>query len=247
MYYDDLIRILRDAENVVFFGGAGVSTASGIPDFRSASGLYNSGDNKFGLSPENILDVDFLYGHPREFYEFYRSSMIYPGAGPNEAHYALQELEEMGKLKAIITQNIDGLHQQAGSQEVYELHGSVAKNYCIKCGKKYSLTHVMDTESVPKCERCGGMVRPDVVMYGEALPSGEWYKAEEAIANADVLIVGGTSLTVHPAASLVNLFEGEHLIIINLSPTPYDGLAEMVIREPVDEVLRAVVDELKEY
>ncbi len=247
MYYDDLIRILRDAENVVFFGGAGVSTASGIPDFRSANGLYNREEDESGISPENILQGEFLRRRPKEFISFYKSNMLYPFAEPNDAHYALAELEKRGKLKAVITQNIDGLHQKAGSKTVYELHGSVERNYYVKCGKKYSLTHVIDTESVPKCERCGGMVRPDVVMYGEALPSGEWYKAEEATANADVLIVGGTSLTVPPVASIVNLFEGEHLIIINLSPTPYDGLAEMVIREPVDEVLRAVVDELKEY
>ena len=245
MYYDQLARIIEDAENVVFFGGAGVSTASGIPDFRSASGLYSSHDDDYGVSPETILHAEYLRRYPQKFYSFYRQKMVYPYAEPNEAHYALAELERMGKLKAVITQNIDGLHQKAGSDKVYELHGSVLRNYCVKCGKKYPLSKIMGTESVPICEKCGGMVRPDVVMYGEGLPGDVWYQAEEAIYEADVLIVGGTSLTVHPASSLVNSFQGEHLIIINLSPTPYDGLAELVIREPIDEVLGAVMENIE--
>lgn len=247
MYYDQLRTIIANAEKVVFFGGAGVSTASGIPDFRSANGLYSNDDEESGLSPESILDVDYMARHPREFYAYYRSNMVYPYAEPNDAHYALAELEQMGKLSAVITQNIDGLHQKAGSENVYELHGSVSRNYCEICGEEYTLDDIMGTESVPYCKKCGGMIRPDVVMYGEALPSEAWSNAEEAIYDADVLIVGGTSLTVQPAASLVSAFEGDHLIIINLSPTPYDGLAEMVIREPIDEVLRSIVDDLNDF
>ena len=190
MYYESLKRILENAENVVFFGGAGVSTASGIPDFRSANGLYNREEDEGGVSPENILHIDFMSRRPKEFFSFYKSSMVYPFAEPNDAHYALAELERMGKLKAVVTQNIDGLHQKAGSKTVYELHGSVSRNYCEICGEEYTLDDIMGTESVPYCKKCGGMIRPDVVMYGEALPSEVWSKAEEAIYDADVLIVG---------------------------------------------------------
>ena len=243
MCYEQLKNILMNAENVVFFGGAGVSTGSGIPDFRSASGLYNS-DEDYGERPENILHVSYMRENPEGFYEYYKRNMVYPYAEPNEAHYALAELEKMGKLKAVVTQNIDGLHQKAGSEVVYELHGSVERNYCVRCGKEHSLEYVLENDGVPRCSVCGGMVRPDVVMYGEALPWDTWTDAEEAINNCDVLIVGGTSLTVNPAASLVRAYEGEHLVIINLSPTDYDGLAELVIREPVEEVLGAVIDDI---
>ena len=243
MCYERLKDILLNAENVVFFGGAGVSTGSGIPDFRSASGLYNS-DEDYGESPENILHVSYMNVNPQGFYEYYKRNMVYPYAEPNDAHYALAELEKLGKLKAVITQNIDGLHQKAGSKKVYELHGSVERNYCVRCGKEHTLDYVLESDGVPRCCKCGGMVRPDVVMYGEALPWDVWTDAEEAISECDVLIVGGTSLTVNPAASLVSAYEGEHLVIINLSPTSYDGLAELIIREPVEEVLGAVIGDI---
>lgn len=243
MCYERLKDILLNAENVVFFGGAGVSTGSGIPDFRSASGLYNS-DEDYGESPENILHVSYMNVNPQGFYEYYKRNMVYPYAEPNDAHYALAELEKLGKLKAVITQNIDGLHQKAGSKKVYELHGSVGRNYCVRCGKEHTLDYVLESDGVPRCCKCGGMVRPDVVMYGEALPWDVWTDAEEAISGCDVLIVGGTSLTVNPAASLVSAYEGEHLVIINLSPTSYDGLAELIIREPVEEVLGAVIGDI---
>ncbi len=243
MCYERLKDILLNAENVVFFGGAGVSTGSGIPDFRSASGLYNS-DEDYGESPENILHVSYMNVNPQGFYEYYKRNMVYPYAEPNDAHYALAELEKLGKLKAVITQNIDGLHQKAGSKKVYELHGSVGRNYCVRCGKEHTLDYVLESDGVPRCCKCGGMVRPDVVMYGEALPWDVWTDAEEAISECDVLIVGGTSLTVNPAASLVSAYEGEHLVIINLSPTSYDGLAELIIREPVEEVLGAVIGDI---
>jgi len=243
MCYERLKDILLNAENVVFFGGAGVSTGSGIPDFRSASGLYNS-DEDYGESPENILHVSYMNANPQGFYEYYKRNMVYPYAEPNDAHYALAELEKLGKLKAVITQNIDGLHQKAGSKKVYELHGSVGRNYCVRCGKEHTLDYVLESDGVPRCCKCGGMVRPDVVMYGEALPWDVWTAAEEAISECDVLIVGGTSLTVNPAASLVSAYEGEHLVIINLSPTSYDGLAELIIREPVEEVLGAVIGDI---
>ena len=243
MCYERLKDILLNAENVVFFGGAGVSTGSGIPDFRSASGLYNS-DEDYGESPENMLHVSYMNVNPQGFYEYYKRNMVYPYAEPNDAHYALAELEKLGKLKAVITQNIDGLHQKAGSKKVYELHGSVGRNYCVRCGKEHTLDYVLESDGVPRCCKCGGMVRPDVVMYGEALPWDVWTDAEEAISECDVLIVGGTSLTVNPAASLVSAYEGEHLVIINLSPTSYDGLAELIIREPVEEVLGAVIGDI---
>lgn len=244
MYYEQLVRIIESAENVVFFGGAGVSTGSGIPDFRGNNGLYKEEGEEGSVSAEEILHVNYMRRYPEKFYEYYKKKMVYEYAEPNDAHYALADMERAGKLKAVITQNIDGLHQSAGSENVFELHGSVHRNYCEICGEKYPLSAITGAESVPICKKCGGAIRPDVVMYGEALPSDAWYGAEEAISEADVLIVGGTSLTVQPASYLINAYEGEHLIIINLSPTPYDGLAEMVIREPVEEVLSYVASEL---
>ena len=241
MVSDELKNIVDNAENIVFFGGAGVSTGSGIPDFRGSGGLYTEDDDA-DESPETILSGAYLHRYPEKFFAYYKTHMIYPDAEPNDAHYALAELERLGKLKAVITQNIDGLHQMAGSRNVIELHGSVMRNYCTRCGKKYPLSYIADSEGVPHCGLCGAVVRPDVVLYGEGLDGESFGKAEEAISVADVLIVGGTSLTVQPAASLIDLFEGEHLIIINRTPTLYDGYAEYVIREPIEDVLCELVE-----
>ena len=230
---NELRRIINEAQSIVFFGGAGVSTESGIPDFRGSDGLYNQ-DNDEGESPEDILSSTYLSLKPREFFEYYRSNMIYEYAEPNDAHRYLAQLESEGKLSAIITQNIDGLHQMAGSKNVIELHGSVHRNYCVKCGKSYTLQHILSSDDIPRCS-CGGMVRPDVVLYGEGLGSA-YCDAEDAIRDADVLIVGGTSLSVYPACTLLDAFEGEHLIIINEEPTSYDGYAELLINEPIAEV-----------
>ncbi|MBQ8404199.1 MAG: NAD-dependent protein deacylase [Clostridia bacterium] len=231
-------KIIKESENIVFFGGAGVSTASGIPDFRGTGGLYSAA-NEFADAPETILHKNYLMGKPAKFYEYYKKCMLYPNAEPNGAHKALARLEAKGKLKAVITQNIDGLHSAAGSKNVIELHGSVARNYCLRCGKAYPLAHVMAADGVPMCS-CGGMVRPDVVMYGEMLDADAWQRAQYAIMKADVLIVGGTSLTVYPAAGLLDYYHGKHLIIINKTPTPFDSYAEFVLREPIAEVLEKI-------
>jgi NAD-dependent deacetylase len=241
---DDLMelkKIIAEAENIVFLGGAGVSTDSGIPDFRGNDGLYTD-DYELAESPETILSTAYLYEHPRSFYEYYRGNMVHPYALPNDAHFALAELEKQGRLSVVITQNIDGLHQAAGNKRVLELHGTVHKNYCTRCGKIYDLSYIMDNYDVPYCEECGAIVRPNVVLYGEALDNEAFTQAQEAIYNADVLIVGGTSLTVHPAASLVDEFLGAHLIIINQTPTPYDAYAEYVIRDSISEVMVQLID-----
>ncbi len=237
---EELREIIENAEKIVFFGGAGVSTESGIPDFRSSDGLYSEDTGDY--PPEVILSHSFLFSHPKAFYRYYRSRMLYPDARPNSAHRYLAELERRGKLTAVVTQNIDGLHSAAGSVNVLELHGSVRRNYCADCGKGFSLSYVTDSDGVPACDLCGGFVRPDVVMYGEALPGEAFSAAEEAISEADVLIVGGTSLTVYPAAGLIDAFEGEHLIIINKTETPYDDCAEYIFREPIGEVFEALED-----
>lgn len=235
---DALREMLKEAENVVFFGGAGVSTESGIPDFRGTGGLYTSDGegNEYYLS-RRCLTVD-----PFAFYRFYRQNMVFPDARPNKAHYALARLEADGKLKAVITQNIDGLHQQAGSRRVLELHGTVSRSYCMRCGKVCS-PELSDDEPVPKCPACGGIVRPDVTLYGEALDGFTFREAEKAVAEADLLIAGGSSLTVYPAASIVGNFEGKRLVIINYSPTAYDGSADLVIRAAIGEVLAAAIPE----
>lgn len=240
----DLKEIIENAESIVFFGGAGVSTDSGIPDFRGNGGIYNKNDEDYDEPPEVILSRPYLLTRPRSFYRYYRENMLYPYAEPNDAHIALAKLEESGKLSAVITQNIDGLHQAAGSKNVIELHGSVHRNYCVKCGKKHSLSYILESDVIPTCKACGSTVRPDVVLYGESLDNEAFSKAEEAVYNADVMIVGGTSLTVHPASSLVDAFEGEHLIIINKTPTPYDDYAEYVIRESVAEVLVELTNDI---
>ena len=239
---NEIKKIIENAESIVFFGGAGVSTESGIPDFRGSGGLYNENGQEEGADPSEILSARCIHTRPDLFYSYYRRKILYPDARPNGAHLALARLEKRGKLSAVITQNIDGLHQAAGSRRVIELHGSTLKNYCVSCGREYGLDYILETEGVPACGECGYMVRPDVVMYGESLPTAAFYEAEEAIATSDVLIVGGTSLTVQPAASLIECFAGEHLIIINKSPTPYDGYAEYIIRDSIADVLAALVD-----
>lgn len=235
---ESICEILREAKHVVFFGGAGVSTESGIPDFRGAGGLYTSD----GKGNEYYLSRRCLTINPLAFYNFYNKNMVYPDAKPNRAHYALAKLEEKGILKSVITQNIDGLHQAAGSRRVIELHGTVSRHYCMRCGKVCEPNVLGKDEIVPKCPACGGIVRPDVTLYGEALDGFTFRDAENEIAAADVLIVGGSSLTVYPAASLVGNFEGKHLIIVNYSPTDYDRSAEFVIRESVSEVLSALAE-----
>jgi NAD-dependent deacetylase len=239
---EELAALLKRGGNIVFFGGAGVSTESGIPDFRSAQGLY-SAQRVFGHSPEELLSHDFFMRHPKTFYQYYKQNLIHADAQPNAAHRALAWLEEMGKLKAVVTQNIDGLHQMAGSKTVYELHGSVQKNYCMDCGAAYGLEDVTGSpETVPLCRACGGVIRPDVVLYGETLDDAVVAGAQAAIARADMLIVGGTSLAVYPAAGLIRFFGGDNLVLINKSPTPYDADAGLVIREPIGEALGGAVD-----
>ena len=240
---DIIKKLILDAESTVFFGGAGVSTASGIPDFRGNTGLYRI-VSEYGAPPEEILSHNYFLDDPETFYRYYRENMLYPNASPNGAHKALAQLEARGMLSAVITQNIDGLHQAAGSENVIELHGSVLRNYCVDCGRSYTLSDILEKDGVPRCDCCGGLVRPDVTLYGEALDTGAFYAAENACINADVLIVGGTSLTVNPAASLVASYYGDHLIIVNKSPTPYDEFAEYVIREPIEDVLRYIVENI---
>ena len=221
----ELAQRVGRAKRVVFFGGAGVSTASGIPDFRSEDGLYHQ---KFKYPPEEMLSHEFYLTHTEEFFDFYRTRMIALGAKPNQAHYKLAELEREGKLTAVVTQNIDGLHQAAGSKRVYELHGSVHRNVCQSCGHVYSAEWIMGTTGVPHCEECGGRIKPDVVLYGESLDEKTLIGAAEAIQSCDMLIVGGTSLVVYPAAGLVQYFQGDDLVIVNKQPTPQDGAANLV-------------------
>ncbi len=243
MSYQQLTELIRHAKQIVVFGGAGLSTESGIPDFRGSGGLYQKKEET-DVAPEEMLHHDFLERHPERFYAYYRTHMIYPDAKPNAAHFAFAKLEAMGKLSAVITQNIDGLHQKAGSQNVIELHGSTLRNACKTCGKKYDLDRIMNADGIPTCTVCGGIIRPDVVLYGEGLDMNEWMRAENAIRKADVLIVGGTSLTVYPAASLVELYRGDHLVIVNKTRTPYDSRAELLIREPIGEVFSEVMTSL---
>ena len=230
---EQLKQWIEASDNIVFFGGAGVSTESGIPDFRSVDGLYHQ---KYDYPPETILSHSFYMRKPEEFYRFYRNKMLFPNAEPNRAHKALARLEKMGKLKAVVTQNIDGLHQKAGSREVLELHGSVLRNYCTRCGKFYGLDAILNSTGVPKCT-CGGTIKPDVVLYEEGLDQETIEKSVKYIANADVLIIGGTSLTVYPAAGLIDYYRGHKLVLINKSVTPMDNRADLVISGPIGEVL----------
>ena len=236
-----LAAILRESSRIVFFGGAGVSTESGIPDFRSANGLWNE-KLQIELTPEQLVSHSYFERYPEEFFAFYREKLIYPEAKPNGCHLALAKLEKMGKLRAIVTQNIDGLHQAAGSETVYELHGSVLRNYCQQCGAFYDAKFILDTApEVPHCPVCGGLVKPDVVLYEEPLDNQVINDTVAALGEADTLIIGGTSLVVYPAAGLIRYFQGKHLVLINMSETRADRLAEFVIREPIGEVMAAAV------
>jgi NAD-dependent deacetylase len=240
MSIEKLREIIEASDNIVFFGGAGVSTESNIPDFRSSKGIYSIYDN-LEYPPEEILSYSFFRKHPDYFYDFYRNNLIYKDAKPNDAHIALAELEKRGKLKAIITQNIDGLHQKAGSKNVLELHGSIYRNYCMKCYKEFDLDYILNSEGVPLCDKCKGIVRPDVVMYEEALDMHVLRKSIEYIQNAEVLIVGGTSLVVYPAAGLIDYYTGDKLILINKSQTPYDSRATLVFNDSIGKVLKQAV------
>ncbi len=231
-------EIVDKYDNIVFFGGAGVSTESGIPDFRSVDGLYNQ---KYDYPPETILSHTFYVRNTKEFYRFYRDKLIIRDAKPNAAHLKLAEMEKAGKLKAVITQNIDGLHQAAGSKEVLELHGSTLRNYCIKCGEFYDIDYIADsTDDVPKCAKCGGDIKPDVVLYEEGLNMDTIQKSVHYISNAQVLIIGGTSLAVYPAAGLIDYFKGEKLVVINMSPTGRDSSADLLIPAPIGKVFSQI-------
>jgi NAD-dependent deacetylase len=236
MSIDRLRDMIESSSNIVFFGGAGVSTRSNIPDFRSADGLYSEKTNS-KFSPEEILSHFFFITHTAEFFDFYRTKMIYKDAKPNGAHIALAGLEKKGKLKAVITQNIDGLHQMAGSRNVLELHGSVHRNYCMKCRKFFDLDYVMNSQNIPKCDKCQGTIKPDVVLYQESLDGDILEKAVKYISKAEVFIVGGTSLSVYPAAGLVSYYRGNKLVLINNSATPYDGRANLIIHDDIADVL----------
>lgn len=234
-----LEAIIAESKNIVFFGGAGVSTESGIPDFRSVDGLYHQ---TYDYPPETILSHTFWEQNPEEFYRFYRNKMIVRGAKPNAAHLRLAKLEREGKLKAVVTQNIDGLHQAAGSQKVYELHGSVLRNYCVRCGKFYDVEFIANSTGVPRCTDCGGIVKPDVVLYEECLDESTMAGAVAAIRRADTLIIGGTSLVVYPAAGLIRYFQGRHLVVINMQPTGADRSADLCITKPIGQVLSEDID-----
>lgn len=234
-----LKEILQSSNHAVFFGGAGVSTESGIPDFRSQDGLYNM---KYKFPPETIISHSFFVKYPEEFYRFYKDKMLVLDAQPNPCHRALAKLEEQGKLDCVITQNIDGLHYAAGSKRVYELHGSVLRNYCMRCGKAYSAEYIKKSDGVPKCS-CGGMIKPDVVLYEEGLDDETLTGALNAIARADTLIIGGTSLVVYPAAALIDYFRGKNLVVVNLSPTPRDKQATLLIEEKIGKVFKELEKE----
>ena len=229
---DELKSIIEASHNIVFFGGAGVSTESGIPDFRSQDGLYNL---KYAYPPETILSHSFFMSNPDEFYKFYKDKLVHANAKPNPAHIALAKLEAIGKLKAIITQNIDGLHTTAGNKNVIELHGSLHRNYCMDCNKKYSLEFMLEAEEIPLCS-CGGVVRPDVVLFEEPLDESVIQNAVSSFINADLLIIGGTSLTVYPAAAFIDYFRGGKLVLINKSGTPHDCKADLIIRMNIGDV-----------
>lgn len=234
--YNELQDLILGSNNIVFFGGAGVSTESGIPDFRSVDGLYNQ---KYSYPPEKILSHSFFMSNTEYFYDFYKNKMIFLEASPNKAHIKLAELERVGKLKAVITQNIDGLHQKAGSKNALELHGSVHRNYCMKCGQFYDVDKVIESKGVPRCT-CNGIIKPDVVLYEEGLDNETIDKAVNYISNADVLIIGGTSLAVYPAAGLIRYYKGNKLILINKSPTSMDSMANLVINDSIGKVFEGI-------
>ncbi|RDY26741.1 NAD-dependent protein deacylase [Romboutsia weinsteinii] len=237
MNIEKLKSMIKNSDNIVFFGGAGVSTESNIPDFRSSSGLFNEKLNK-NFTPEQLVSRTFFNRYTEDFFKFYKDKLIYPDARPNNAHIALAKLEKSGKLKAVITQNIDGLHQMAGSNNVLELHGSVHRNYCTDCNKFFSLNDILNLDGViPHCDLCGGVVKPDVVLYEEALDDNVITKAINSIRNADLLIIGGTSLKVYPAASFINYFRGKNIVVINKDNINFDNKASLVINKPIGQVL----------
>ena len=233
-----LQEIIDSSDNIVFFGGAGVSTESGIPDFRSESGIFKSLE-KYGDTPENLVSHTYYMDHTEEFFEYYKDNLVFRDAEPNPAHLKLAELEKAGKLKSVITQNIDGLHQKAGSKEVLELHGSIHRNFCQICNKEYGLDHILESDGIPRGD-CGGIVKPDVVLYEEPLNNAVLSFAIDYIQNADTLIIGGTSLVVYPAAGLINYFNGDNLVLINKSETPYDNIASLVINDAIGETLSQI-------
>ena len=228
---ETLAAWIKESRRIVFFGGAGVSTESGIPDFRSVDGLYNQ---QYDYPPETILSHTFFIRRPEEFYRFYRNKMLFPDAMPNAAHIKLAQWEAEGKLTGVVTQNIDGLHQKAGSKKVYELHGSVLRNYCMRCGKFYDMAAIMNSTGIPRCE-CGGTIKPDVVLYEESLNDDVVSGARRAIEQADMLIIGGTSLSVYPAAGLIDLYRGHRLVLVNRTATPRDSRADLIVRDPIGQ------------
>ncbi|MCI6164804.1 MAG: NAD-dependent protein deacylase [Lachnospira sp.] len=233
---ETFVKWISESDNIVFFGGAGVSTESGIPDFRSPDGLYNQ---KYKYPPETIISHSFYLRNPEEFYRFYKDKMIYPEAEPSITHKALAKLEEEGKLKGVITQNIDGLHQKAGSKNVIELHGSVLRNYCSRCHKFYGVDKILESDGIPRCD-CGGIIKPDVVLYEEGLNEADIDNAVKLIKEADILIVGGTSLGVYPAAGLINYYTKDKLILVNKTATPYDQRADLLIRDELGRVFSRI-------
>lgn len=235
-----LQRMIDEVDNIVVFTGAGISTESGIKDFRSADGIYNTVSKKYKMSPEYMLSHDFLYKHTKDFYEFYKNNMNLLNFSPNITHEYLKKLEEKGKLKAIVTQNIDGLHTKAGNVNVYEIHWTIYKNYCINCKKEYDVKYIFNNKDIPKCE-CGGLIRSNVVLYGEMLPEYEFNESIKAICSASMLIVIGTSLTVEPASSMINLFNGKYLVIINKDKTSYDNKANLVINDNLVNVFSKLI------
>lgn len=237
---DRLKEMIQGSKRIAFLGGAGVSTESGIPDFRSENGIFQA-IKKYGQAPETLLSHAYFMRNTDTFYEYYKGSLLITDVEPNPAHYALAKLERDGKLTAVVTQNIDGLHQKAGSKNVYELHGSIYRNTCMQCGKKFSAEYMANCEGVPHCDQCDGIIKPDVVLYGEGLDDEVVRGAISHIMKADMLIVGGTSLAVYPAAGLIDYYEGDKLVLINKSDTPYDGRANLIIHDAIGKVLSTVV------
>lgn len=238
-----LLDLIKNSNNIVFFGGAGVSTESNIPDFRSENGIFNT-INEYGYSPETILSHSFFKKNPEIFFEYYKKNLIFLNAIPNDCHLALTKLENLGKLKGVITQNIDNLHQKANTKNVIELHGTLYKNYCLNCNAKFDINYAMKTSGITFCDKCGGIVRPDVVLYEEPLNENTVENAINLILNCDLLIVGGTSLNVYPAASFLNYYKGRNLILINKSKTPYDYKANLIINENIGEVFKKIMKKI---
>lgn len=240
VFMDEIValnKMIEESKNIVFFGGAGVSTESGVPDFRSTDGLYNQ---KYDYPPEVMLSHSFYRSHPNEFFKFYKDKLLIEGVKPNQAHLKLAELERHGKLSAIITQNIDGLHQAAGSKNVFELHGSVLRNFCESCGEFYDFDYMKNSSGIPRCEKCSGVIKPDVVLYEEGLDENTINGAVSAIESADMLIIGGTSLVVYPAAGLIRYFKGKYMVLINRDETKVDSKCSLVIRDKIGEVMSKI-------